>query len=92
MEEDNKEIDLESELAEISNFLEKRKNYNDEFVKKQFSENIKTKNILHKFLKRRSTEKLSEDELALVMNVCEKAFDTCSQNIVNIKYSLSLNT
>lgn len=92
MEEDNKEIDLESELAEISSSLEKRKNSHDNFLKKQFSESIKAKNILHKFLKKRSTEKLSEDELSLVMDVCQKACDTCSQNIVNIKYSLSVNS
>jgi hypothetical protein len=91
MEEDI-QIDLESELVEISASLEKRKNSHDEFVKKQFEESIKAKNALRKFLKNNNINKLSEEELALIVNVCQKAHDACKQNIVNIKYSLSQNS
>lgn len=90
--EEDEIIDLESELVEINTSLDKHRNFNDRLLKKQFTENIKTKNALHKFLKERNLEKLSEDELALIIDVCKSAHDVCKQNIVNIKYSLSLNT
>jgi hypothetical protein len=91
MEEDI-QIDLDAELVEINLSLEKSKNFHDKLVRKEFKENVNTKNALHKFLKERNLEKLSEDQLALIFNVCQKAHDACKQNIVNIKYSLSQNS
>lgn len=91
MEEDDIQIDLDAELVEINLSLEKSKNFHDKLVRKEFKENVNTKNALRKFLKERNLEKLSENELELIIDVCKSAHDVCKQNIVNIKYSLSLN-
>lgn len=90
--EEDEIIDFESELAEINTSLDKYRNFNDGLLKKQFTENVNIKIVLHKFLKDRSLDKLSEEELSVIIDICKKVHDVCSQNIVNIKYSLSLNT
>lgn len=86
-----KQIDLEFELSSINESLKKRKDLHDEFLRIQFIDNVKAKNALIKFIENRNIDLLSSEELALVIDVCQKSIDSYSQNIVNIKYSLSLN-
>jgi len=84
-------INLELELLSIDESLKNRKHLHDEFLRKQFIESVSAKNALNKFLENRNVDVLSSEELALIIDVCKSAHDVCKQNIVNIKYTLSLN-